>query len=108
MYKNWFEKILGVVGITSIGLIDGVLIGVAAMLIHYSVYSVVGYLYDLDIISGKIAGKICYFIIWLASLVGCVFLALYCQKNTIALIVVIAVLVVYNIIYKIVKHKCRA
>ena len=108
MYKNWFEKILGVVGITSIGLIDGFLIAVAAILIHCSVYSIVAFLYKLDIISGKIAGKICYFVIWIASLVGCVFLALYCQRNMIVLIGVVAVLLLYNFIYKIVKHKFKA
>ena len=107
MYKNISEKILGLVGLTSIGILDNFLIAIASILIHCSVYSIVGFLYDLDIISGKLMGKLCYFLIWLASLAGCVFLALRCQKNMILLFFIIGVLLVYNIVYGVVKFKLK-
>lgn len=105
MYKNISEKVLGVVGLTSIAIFDNFLIAIAAVLIHCSVYSIVGFLYNLDIISGRIMGKLCYFIIWAISLVGCVFIAIHCQQNMIALFIVIGILLVYNIVYGVVKFK---
>ena len=107
MYKNISEKVLGIVGLTSITILDNFLIAIVACLIHYSVYSIVGLLYNLDIINGRFMGKLCYFLIWLASLVGCVFLALYCHKNMVVLCIVIGVLIVYNIVYHIIKFKLR-
>ena len=76
--------------------------------IHCSVYSIVGFLYDLDIISGRFMGELCYFLIWCASLVGSVFLALHCQQSKITLFIVIGVLLVYNIVYGVVKFKLKA
>lgn len=107
MYKSISEKVLGVVGLTSIAILDNFLIAIAAVLIHCSVYSFVGFLYDLDIISGRFMGKLCYFLIWVASLVGSVFLAIYCQQNMVALFIVIGVLLVYNIVYGVVKFKLK-
>ena len=107
MYKRLSEKILGFVGLTSITILDNFLIAIAAVLIHCTVYSLVGLLYDCDFISGRIMGKIFYFIFWAASLVGSVYLALFCQKNLIVLIMVISVLVVYNLVYGVVKFKLR-
>lgn len=107
MYKRISEKVLGIVGLTSIAILDNFLIAIAAILIHCSVYSIVGFLYDLDIISGRFMGKLCYFLIWVATLVGSVFLALYCQQRTITLVMVIGVLLVYNIIYGVVQFKLR-
>ena len=108
MYKSISEKVLGVVGLTSIAILDNFLIAIAAILIHCSVYSIVGFLYDLDIISGRFMGKLCYFLIWCASLVGSVFLALHCQQSMITLFIVIGVLLVYNIVYGVVKFKLKA
>lgn len=108
MYKRISEFVLGGIGLTSIALFDNFLIGIAAILIHCSVYSIVGFLYDLDIINGKFIGKMCYFLLWVASLVGCVFLAKYCQKNLLVLYIVIVVLVLYNILYSLVKHKLKS
>lgn len=108
MYKRISEFVLGGIGLTSIALLDNFLIGIAAILIHCSVYSIVGFLYDLDIINGKFMGKMCYFLLWVASLVGCVFLAKYCQQNLLVLYIVIGVLVLYNILYSLVKHKLKS
>ena len=107
MYKSIPEKVLGVVGLTSIAILDNFLIAIAAVLIHCSVYSIVGFLYALDIISGRFMGKLCYFLIWVASLVGSVFLALHCQQSMITLFIVIVVLLVYNIVYGVVKFKLK-
>ena len=63
MYKSISEKVLGVVGLTSIAVLDNFLVAIAAVLIHCSVYSIVGFLYNLDIINGKFMGKLCYFLI---------------------------------------------
>lgn len=108
MYKNISEKVLGIVGLTSTTIIDNFLIAISAVLIHCSVYSIVGFLYDLDIISGRFMGKLCYFLIWVASLVGCVFLAIYCQHNMVTLFIVVGILLVYNIVYGVVKFKLKA
>lgn len=107
MYKSISEKVLGVVGLTSIAVLDNFLVAIAAVLIHCSVYSIVGFLYNLDIINGKFMGKLCYFLIWVASLVGCVFLALHCQQIMITLFIIIGVLLVYNIVYGVVKFKLK-
>ncbi len=107
MYKSISEKVLGVVGLTSIAVLDNFLVAIAAVLIHCSVYSIVGFLYNLDIINGKFMGKLCYFLIWVASLVGCVFLALHCQQSMITLFIIIGVLLVYNIVYGVVKFKLK-
>ena len=107
MYKSISEKVLGVVGLTSIAVLDNFLVAIAAVLIHCSVYSIVGFLYNLDIINGKFMGKLCYFLIWVASLVGCVFLVLHCQQSMITLFIIIGVLFVYNIVYGVVKFKLK-
>lgn len=107
MYKSISEKVLGVVGLTSIAVLDNFLVAIAAVLIHCSVYSIVGFLYNLDIINGKFMGKLCYFLIWVASLVGCVFLVLHCQQSMITLFIIISVLLVYNIVYGVVKFKLK-
>lgn len=107
MYKSISEKVLGVVGLTSIAVLDNFLVAIAAVLIHCSVYSIVGFLYNLDIINGKFMGKLCYFLIWVASLVGCVFLVLHCQQSMITLFIIIGVLLVYNIVYGVVKFKLK-
>ncbi len=104
MYKSLFEKIIGLVGLTGITILDGFLIAVLAILIHRTVYSVVGLLYECEFIQGKIAGKICYFIIWILSLIGCVYLALICQAKIILMGILICVLLVYNIIYGVIRH----
>lgn len=108
MYKSISEKVLGVVGLTSITILDNFLIAIAAVLIHCSVYSIVGFLYDLGIINGSFMGKLCYFLIWVASLVGSVFLAKHCQQNMSTLFIVIGALLVYNIVRGVVKFKLNA
>ena len=108
MYKSISEKILGIVGLTGITIFDNFLIAILAILIHSTVYSLVGLLYNCDFISGKVAGKICYFLLWGLALVGSVYLAIKCQNQIILMSVLIGVLLTYNIIYRIIKHKCNA
>lgn len=107
MYKSISEKVLGFVGLTSIAIFDKLLIAIAAILIHSTIYSVVGLLYKWDIISGKFWGKACYFILWVLALIGCVRLAIICQSKTILLISIISILLIYNLIRGVVKIKLK-
>lgn len=105
MYKSISEKILGVVGLTGITIFDNFLIAIFAILIHSTVYSLVGLMYDCDFISGKVSGKICYFLLWGLSLVGSVYLAIKCQNQIMLMSILIGVLLIYNIVYRIIKYK---
>lgn len=78
MYKNISKTILGIVGLTGIAILDNFLIIAVAVLIHFSVYFIVGFLYRLNIISGTLMGKLCYFLIWITVLGGIVFFVLNC------------------------------
>lgn len=99
MYKNIFEKIFGFIGLTGIVRVDGWITAILAVLIHSSVYSIVGFLYKLDIIRGRIIGRILYFLMWLISLIICVWVAQILKKNMLVLIIVIIGLLIYNYLY---------
>lgn len=96
MYKNIFEKIFGFIGLTGIVRVDGWITAILAVLIHSSVYSIVGFLYKLDIIRGRIIGRILYFLMWLISLIICVWVAQILKKNMLLLIIVVIGLLIYN------------
>lgn len=98
MYKKIFIIVMSTIGLSGISFIDKFLSTIAAVLIHCLVYSIVGFLYKSDLIRGSFLGKFFYFVIWVTTFIGCIFLAIYCQNNKICLIIIASILLVFKLI----------
>lgn len=69
MYIKLFQDIMGFISVTDNPLIDTVILIIIAKILHLIVFRLVGDLYQEDFISGSIAGKIMYLIIWAVFLI---------------------------------------
>ena len=72
MYLELFQEIMGFISVTGNALIDMLILVMAAKIVHSIVFSFVGKMFKIGIISGSFAGKIAYLFGWIICLIPAV------------------------------------
>lgn len=103
-----FETIFGFASFTDSLWLDSIIIHGLGLLLHGVIFSFVGGLYGLSIITSSKAGRIAYLVTYIGTIIGIVYLINWLRKNWWILIImgaVLAILLVIRIISRCVANK---
>lgn len=94
MYINIFETIFGFASFTGNFWLDSLIIHGLGLLLHSVIFSFVGGLYSLGIITSSKAGRIAYAVTYIGTIIGIIYLINWLRMNWWILIIIGAVLVI--------------